>query len=285
MGPSWVWAHQTHILKLIEDLKLRLFAQYTKGLALYDVPQGVERFHPPESAPSARVEGGMIELINGVAKRLDKVTIKLNHVVTSIKESGESLTVTTNQGDFQADKAISTLPPRLAQKLKFTPALPATITHKLKETPTWMGYSTKCVIEYKEPFWRDMGLSGFAFSHMGPLGEIHDATTSKSAALFGFLHTKHEADKTEIKKQLLRMYGPQAANFTAMHIVEWKNEPFTATAEDAKRLIDHPPYGFTLSHFNEKLLFSGSESAFKDGGYLEGAVISAMTIADAIKKR
>ena len=32
MGPSWVWSHQHHILQLIRENRLELFAQHTKGL-------------------------------------------------------------------------------------------------------------------------------------------------------------------------------------------------------------------------------------------------------------
>ncbi len=279
MGPSWVWAHQKHILKVIETFKLTLFAQYTKGLALYDVPQGVERFHPPGSDPSARIQGGMSKLIEAIAQSLSHTTILLNHPVNMIKEQENRLEVTTPSQNFQADYVISTLPPRLAANLRFEPKLPPNVLKQLQNTPTWMGYATKCVIEYQKPFWRDSGLSGFAFSHRGPLGEIHDATTSKHAALFGFLHTKYEADPKAIEAQLVRMYGAQAKNFTAMHIVKWHEQPYTATAEDATRLTDHPPYGYTLFHFDERLHFSGTESSYESGGYLEGAIVAAKTMA------
>jgi monoamine oxidase len=41
---------------------------------------------------------------------------------------------------------------------------------------------------YERPFWRDAGLSGTAQSLVGPLAEMHDATTaSGQSALMGFL--------------------------------------------------------------------------------------------------
>ena len=36
MGPSWVWQHHAEVLRLIQENSLELFAQYTKGDALFD---------------------------------------------------------------------------------------------------------------------------------------------------------------------------------------------------------------------------------------------------------
>ena len=48
---------------------------------------------------------------------------------------------------------------------------------------------------------------------------------------------------------------------------------------DALPLREHPHYGFDAAHFNERFIFSGTESAFKEGGYLEGAVNASKAAA------
>lgn len=83
---------------------------------------------------------------------------------------------------------VITLAPRLAAKLAYTPALPPAFKLKMLQTQTWMGNSAKCVIECKTAFWRKKSLSGFVFSHIGPLGEIHDASLEHRPALFGFIN-------------------------------------------------------------------------------------------------
>ena len=65
----------------------------------------------------------------------------------------------------------------------------------MQNIPTWMGYSAKCVVEFETAFWKEEGLSGFAFSHLGPLGEIHDACTEETAAIFGFLHSQAKMEQ------------------------------------------------------------------------------------------
>ncbi|MCJ7765167.1 MAG: FAD-dependent oxidoreductase, partial [Thiovulaceae bacterium] len=144
MGPSWVWSHQHNILKLIAENALGIFQQYTKGVALYDTPGGVEHFTPPPSAPSARIKGGVITLVDALAEKLHSGTVRLNAVVTAVEQSGQKLLVKTEEKIFEADIVISTLPPRLAvEKIAYLPPLSPDLLTQLAAIPTWMGYSAK----------------------------------------------------------------------------------------------------------------------------------------------
>ena len=278
MGPSWVWEHQTHILQLIDSLGLELFKQHNIGDALYDAPEGVQQFSVPPSAPYYRVEGGMIKIINALEEKVF-TSVKINEKVISVIEKEGSMVVKTECHSYEADKIISTLPPRLAaETIKYHPPLDAEVQAKFISIPTWMGYSCKCVIEYPEAFWREEGLSGFCISHLGPLGEIHDACTKERAALFSFVQSRasYENMKENITEQLTRLYGEKASKPLNIYMVDWKKESYTSTKRDSQPLAEHPSYGFDATHFNGKLLFSGTESAFKEGGYLEGAVNAAL---------
>ena len=280
MGPSWVWPHQKNILKLIETLELELFSQYTQGLASYDAPDGVQHFRPSQTVPSFRIRGGITQMIMALEKRLE-TPVNLNEKVLSLTQSNEKIAVKTTEKTYEADKVISTLPPRLAvESIVYAPALPQALHTQMQKIPTWMGYAAKCVIEYPDAFWREEGFSGFAISHLGPLGEIHDACTQDKAALFGFVHShaKYENLQEDIIQQLTRLYGRKAANPSKFHLVDWKKEPYTSTRLDAMPLREHPSYGFSATHFDDRLVFSGTESAFGEGGYLEGAVTSALDL-------
>jgi len=284
MGPSWVWPHQKNILHLIETLGLELFPQYTQGLALYDAPEGVQRFSASSTAPSYRIKGGISQMVMALEKRLKK-PVYLDEKVLSLTQLNKMIVVKTSAKTYEVDNVISTLPPRLAvQSIEYFPALPAVLHTQLQNIPTWMGYSAKCVIEYPHAFWREEGLSGFGVSHLGPLGEIHDACTQDKAALFGFLHGNVKYDNLEenIIKQLTRLYGKKAVNPSKLYLVDWKKEVYTSTSLDASPLREHPSYGLTATYFDGKLIFSGTESAFREGGYLEGAITSAMYAAKSL---
>ena len=284
MGPSWVWGHQKNILRLVELLDLNRFDQYTDGLALYDAPQGVEKFTAPPSATSYRIEGGISTMIEALETRL-LMKVKLDEPVISLIEKDDKIEVHTKKDVYTVDRVISTLPPRLAvSSITYVPALSDETEIKMKNMPTWMGYAVKCVITYPKAFWKEEGLSGFTFSHLGPLSEIHDACNTGSAALFGFVHTqaKYENIEENIIKQLTRLYGSIASKPDNIYMIDWKKEPYTSTALDAQALQSHPMYGLEVKHFGNKMIFSGTECALNEGGYLEGALIASNFAIKAI---
>jgi len=280
LGPSWVWSHHKNVLAIINEFNLTLEPQYTKGLALYQTPSAVERFTPPPSAPQARVVGGLGKLIDVLMSELQTIEIHLNQEVYKVLDTDTTLHVKTSSMQIESDIVLMTLPPRLASKIEYNPALDSTVLQSLQNTPTWMGHSRKCVIEFNKDFWKDAGLSGFCFSHSGLFSEIHDASTHKHPALFGFVNSKvdeHDIEAAAIK-QLVELFGEEANTYTNFYDISWRNEKFSATNED-KSLRKHPEYGFSLSACNNKLHFISTESSYEAGGYLEGAVIAAKEIS------
>jgi monoamine oxidase len=161
------------------------------------------------------------------------------------------------------------------ETIDYSPALPTEITKKLSGIPTWMGHAAKCTVVFEEAFWRKKGLSGFAFSPVGPLGEIHDACTQTNAALFGFFQT-NTADRSEqaVRNQMHRLFGDDAQKITTIYITDWSSERYTAVNADRRPLSDHPDYGHNSRCYDDRLIFLGTESSFDEGGYLEGALLS-----------
>jgi len=276
LGPSWVWPHQHRILSLIKELDLHIFEQYTKGDGIYQASM-TERFIP-NTQPSLRIHGGMQMLCKTLHQRLQKGKLLLEHEVISLSylKSGR-VKVHTKKADFEADSVLNTLPPRVAANLEYEPSLESKLLNKLQSTPTWMGYIIKVVVVYKKPFWREKGLSGFVFSHKGPLGEIHDASTAKEGALFGFVSANNadRVTKEAVIAQLVDIFTQEARNYKKIFIQNWNEEKYSATALDSTPLGTHPEYGYTLSCFENKVHFCSTESAFEHGGYLEGSLESA----------
>ncbi len=287
MGPSWFWEHQTYILELIHILGLESFEQYSLGDALYDEPDGVQRFSAPPSARSYRLRGGISSIITVLEDTLH-TPVRMNEKVTSLTYKKGSICVKTELTTYSVDKVISTLPPRLAiETILYSPALSSKVEAQLKNIPTWMGYAAKCVIEYAHSFWREEGLSGLTISHVGPLGEIHDACTEEKAALFGFLQSNasFENIKERIIGQLVRLYGEKASSPLQIYLVDWKKEVYTSSIDDAQPLSSHPKYGFELTHFDNNLIFAGTEGAVNEGGYLEGAVNKSALVCKRLLKK
>lgn len=277
MGPSWIWSHQERIISFVRSLDLQLFAQYDRGYALYDSPRGLERFIPPPSAPSGRMLGGLGQLVDALAASLPPTVIRLGEAVTSLHDSGNGVRLTTKRGTYDVDFILSTPPPRVAlERITYTPLLGTSVVETLSSVPTWMGHSLKCVVEFQTPFWREMELSGFCFSNIGPLMEIHDACTYDRYALFGFAGSGSSPDTFEhdVREQMRRLFGERGEEIVSIRWVDWREEPFSSVLQDRQRLGTHPKYGFSVSAMEGKLLFAGTESAYEEGGYLEGAINS-----------
>jgi monoamine oxidase len=281
MGPSWIWSHHKEMLQLIQTLGLEIFSQYTQGYALYDTKDKVEHFMPQSSMPSRRVNGSLGSLIDILKKSLKQTNIFLSQVVQSIHHETDKVVVKTQTQSYESDFSIVTLPPRLALNLDLYPKLPEALHVKMANTATWMGHSAKCVIEFKSSFWREQGLSGFAFSHNGPLGEIHDASTATKAALFGFVSSNANMQnfKQSITEQLVRIFKIDPTQILSIHLVDWRDEQYTASFEDRRPLSTHLEYGINTNSYSDKILFSATEFSFKEGGYLEGAILRAQEIA------
>ncbi|MDF1881765.1 FAD-dependent oxidoreductase [Sulfurimonas sp. MAG313] len=281
LGPSWIWPHQKHILSLVKELGLQTFSQYTKGEALYDTPALLQRFNAPPSSPSMRIKGGLIKLIDALVQKLPPSLIHINQEVLSMTENDNKISIKTPTKNYEADYVLSTLSPRLAcEHISYEPPFPEDMKQEMLNTHTWMGHTAKCVIEFKTAFWKNEGLSGFVYSQVGPLGEIHDASTKDKAALFGFLQA-HASTKdiiNDVKAQMKRLFPVRVEDIKNIYFVDWRKERFSSNALDHKGLSTHPKYGLSLSHFNKKLLFIGTETAYENGGYLEGALISAQEI-------
>ena len=78
---------------------------------------------------------------------------------------------------------------------------------------------------------------------------------------------------------MYRLFGSAASKITAIYLVDWREEPFTASKEDSQPLSTHPIYGIDTSTYSKRILFSSTEYAQEEGGYLEGAIIRAKMIS------
>ncbi len=295
LGPTWFWPrYERTITKLVKELGLETFDQYNKGLMLFERSRNepAQQYVMPEGnvERSVRFIGGVQSLIDAVAATLPTGTIQLNTQVTSIRQEGNGNITLEADGirdSIRASAVIITLPPRVvARNITFRPELSPDLKTSLVNKPTWMAAQAKAVAVYDRPFWREIGLSGLVSSWVGPLQEIQDASPDAGAgALFGFFgmpaKTRQELGKEKVLKlvveQLTRLFGPSAANMKALLYKDWSSDPDTAVAEDAEPLRDYPSYGppVGLESWGKKIIFAGTETAYEQGGHLEGALRSA----------
>jgi monoamine oxidase len=140
---------------------------------------------------------------------------------------------------------------------------------------------------YESPFWREDGLTGTAQSMVGPMMEMHDATTASGRpALFGFIgmgpDQRAAAGEGALTRacleQFARIFGPQARHPRATLYKDWAADPFTATPAD-RGFTGHPSPSDTAwvtGAWHERLAMAGSETSLTEPGFLAGAVEAAI---------
>lgn len=292
LGPSWFWPDmQPKLARRVAELGLRTMMQHTAGDMLYESGphQAPERVRQLADQNSARIVGGMGALVRALEKGLHLQSLSLSAEVTMLTLGRDAVQMTVaRQGNppetLLARHVISTLPPRLmAQNLHLDPAPPIALRRHWQDTPTWMAPHAKFVAVYGEAFWRTDGLSGAAQSRVGPLVEIHDATTaSGKAALFGFVGLSAKSRATMRQDELIRaalaqlehLFGPKAGNPRATLLKDWATDRFTAAEADDPR-SGHPqvsPKPWVVEPWAERLTFAGSETSLTEPGYLAGAI-------------
>lgn len=293
LGPAWFWpAFQTDMARLVDELGLETFQQFETGDMLLERSSN----QPPErtagyvnSPPSMRIAGGMYSLIDALYQRLDPARVVTGQTVRSLRISEPSIELLSEdaQGQtvsYSADHVLLAMPPRLVEsQLTFSPALPDELARQWQATDTWMAPHAKYIAVFDQPFWREQGLSGEARSGLGPMVEIHDASTQGGkAALFGFLGVPADVRRrvseqeliTACRTQFVRLFGLQAENPEAEFIKDWAKEIYTATHTDERSSGNHPMPALSPSSgaWANRLTGIGSEWSREFTGYLAGAI-------------
>lgn len=296
LGPSWYWPDiQPRMARLIRALGLRGYRQYEEGLGRFQLSDGgVRTVRGVAMEPRTwRLSGGMEALIRRLRAEIPENAVRCNHPVCRIERRDQGARISVGELDrepwcrFCAHRVILALPPRLAAAtILFDPDLSHPLTQAMLRTGTWMAGQAKFFALYEEPFWRQAGLSGQAFSERGPLGEIHDGSNNGQGpyGLTGFVgvpaaHRSPERQLLDaIRYQLALIYGKPAMQPLAVFYQDWAHEQFTATPYDQAPMHEHPVYqppDGRPSIWDGTLLFAGTETAEEQGGYLEGALGAA----------
>lgn len=305
LGPSWFWPGQKNIEALIHELNLSnsIFSQQGSGESVYEDQQGniQKGFYGISMESAFRLNGGIRQIIAKLEDQIDAGKIIKSARVESIEyKDNEVITTFYDDAKIQdkphkitSKKVVMALPPRMAMSsIEFQPPLTTSRVRELNSYATWMAGHAKVLAVYAKPFWLEQGLSGDAVSHLGPLREIHDASSHPSNAdrnsgyaLFGFVgipgrYRVGNEDQicSAAIEQLTRLFGDEAANSINVVLQDWAQEEFTATDIDQSMNGGHASSSisnYTESSFDDCLIWSGTETADHRQGFnglLEGAL-------------
>jgi len=221
--------------------------------------------------------------VDGVQSLAEQMAAELNLVlgapVRAITQTDDAVRVSFERGTVEAQRAIVALPPTLAGRLVYTPAMPAARDQLTQRMP--QGRAVKCVAVYDRPFWRAEGLSGLVLDADGPVSMVIDGTRdpAQNGVLIGFIEGSaassiRAADRrAAVLRSLERHFGPAAATPREYVDRDWSAEPYTRGCYAGVM----PPGAWTA--FGEALRtpvgrihWAGTETATDWMGYIEGAV-------------
>lgn len=300
LGATWFWPHHHRVRLLLNALNINSFPQYTNGDALYQMSTDT----PPQRITgtpglSYRVKGGAAAIPAQLATRLNTQYINQQQPITrfsKVQKFWQIQTGNSTQPDLQASHLLLAAPPRvLLQRTNLADLLSAPLQQTLMQQQTWMAAQAKFVATYDTAFWREAGLAGDAFSRIGPMSEIHDASAKEDAgfALFGFLgipaDTRREITTDVLShyclQQLAQLFGKQALKPESYYLKDWTDNHWVCSKQDIGETLNHPAANLVPfeTEFTElQLRFASTEVAAQEAGYIEGALLAAEQAVQSI---
>jgi monoamine oxidase len=244
-------------------------------------------------AQQDRVVGGTARIAERLADQLDG-RVHLGRPVEALhRPAGGGVEVRTPDGErLAAPRAVVALPPTLAGRLTYDPALPVERDLLTQRVP--MGAVTKAHVVYDRPWWREQGLSGQVISD-GPVTQMafdNSPPDGSCGVLLAFLEgveavrwgARPEAERhAAIARRLGELIGPEAAHPVAVVERDWAAEPYSRGCYGG-----HLPPGVwtqlgpALRRPVGPIHWAGTEHATAWTGYMEGAVRSGEEVADDV---
>lgn len=238
-------------------------------------------------AQQYRLEGGAQSLSLGLARQLGgRVLLGLPVQRISGIDSPE-VRLHTEAGVIHARRAILAMMPADATRIRFSPALPR--ARRMLQKGWGASSSMKVHVVYRQPFWREQGLSGIGFIDSGLVQFTFDSTPpdQSSGILLAFVdpllaRTSAARRRSQVLAELARLFGEQARQPLTYVEQDWSRDSWSAGC-----VSPQPPgllsrYGHSLREPVGRLHWAGSETSDICCGYLEGAVRAGLRAAQEV---
>jgi monoamine oxidase len=246
-------------------------------------------------AQQDRVVGGSVLVAEAMAEALGP-RVHLGRAVRRVAQDDHGVRVATRDGEVvAADRVIVTLPPTLAGRLEYGPALPSWRDQLTQRLPA--GSVIKLCAVYPEPFWREDGLNGQAASDQGPVKVTFDNTppAGTPGVLMGFMEAddgrewarRPLAERRQAALDcFVRYFGPRAATPLEYLERDWMAEEHSRGCYGAHFTPGvWTAYGHALRTPVGRIHWAGAECSPVWNGYMEGAVRSGESTAGDVLAR
>lgn len=239
-------------------------------------------------AQQDRFHGGSQRLPLLLAEQLGEERLRLGVPVRRIEHGGDGVVLHADGSSealtVRAKRAIVAVPPTLAGRIAYDPALPALRDQLTQRMP--QGTVIKTMAIYEEPFWRADGLSGQAATDVGPARVVFDNSPpdGRPGVLLGFLEGRLAREwgarpAAERQQAILaghaRLFGERAARPQRFVERVWADEEWTRGCYGCLMTTGGwTEFGRALRAPIGRLHWAGAETATVWNGYMDGAVQS-----------
>lgn len=248
-------------------------------------------------AQERRVLGGTHQISERMAADLGD-RVQLGAVVRTITQDADGISVSyedanaATTGVVTGRHVIVAVPPTLAGRIRYLPALPASRDGLTQQIPA--GAVIKFQVGYETPFWREDGLSGFVASLDEAFSPVMDNSPPDGSCgvLVGFLEGAHARTAAELSvaerhqlvtDALVKYFGPKAAEPFDVVEQDWTAEEFTRGCYGGRLGAGvWTQYGKALSAPVGRIHWAGAEMAQQWSGYMDGAIRSGRQAADEV---
>jgi monoamine oxidase len=234
--------------------------------------------------------GTMHSLAEGLAAGLGG-RLRLDAAVTAIVRTEKALVVRTASAAFEAGHVIVAVPPVMASRIRYEPALPARLAHAL-----WVwrsGTVIKIRFRYARAFWRDKGLNGMVvwrdahglFAHDNSYDPGRPALTFYAGGPLArtWRGLGEDGIRAEAARRLAAALGPEAGDFIAFSIRDWTDDAWSGGAySDLIMDMEARDAEAVILEGDGALRFAASELSPSFPGYVEGAIVAGRLAAKRI---
>ncbi len=241
-----------------------------------------------DGAQEARVVGGTHLISERMAEQLGG-QVRLNAVVRTINQDDHGVRVIHEGGEVAGRRAVVAIPPTLAGRLRYLPALPSQRDGLTQQIPA--GSVIKFQVGFETPFWRERGLSGQVLSLDDALSFVMDNSPPDASCgvLAGFIEGVHAHAASQMSAAgrrdlvvdaLVRFLGPEAGQPFDVLELDWSAEEFTRGCYGGRLGAGvWTQYGPALAEPVGRIHWAGAETSDRWNGYMDGAVRSGRRVA------
>ncbi|HEU5439017.1 MAG TPA: flavin monoamine oxidase family protein [Ktedonobacterales bacterium] len=234
-------------------------------------------------AQERRFVRGAQSVANQTAAELGE-RVLLSAPIYTVTQDERGVTVAGDTVSVTAERAIIAIPPPLAGRLRYAPALPGYRDQLTQRMPMGSVYKVHCL--YDAPFWREEGLTGQVSSDSGPVRITFDNSppAGTPGVLLGFIEGDEarywgrrpmEERRAAALACFGRYFGERAAAPQEYVEYSWAEEEFSRGCYAAYMPTGvWTAYGEALREPIGRIHWAGTETATIWNGYMDGAVQS-----------